>query len=1032
MKRRLMLIFCACLILGTAAYFYIDTVFLPVQLKALITTKAKTLLGREVSIGTMDFRLLKGFVVENITIARKDNPNRPFIQIRKVTFNLLLTPIVQKKAVIIPTITVKDPFIFISRDENRNWNFADLLELPKTKNNNVLPILLRKLVLENGEIQYADKSREQIFFESIQQIHLTTTLSLNKGVRFLVSARVPKRQSQMTIKGNYHLTDKNLTMQVILDRIRLADYLPLVYSSAPYLNLSDGIISSADFSLSYAHARLQARGDFILENTEARAGEAGQIKGAVHVADMLLSWQDKKWDASGRVQIPSALLTGPDNKELRGDITADLNLLTIFNENITCQGNIKIDNARLRFGEDKYFSGNISAPNASLTKMDNQIRLRGSFDMAQADMTIGPHVSLKGNLSTFDTDLVWSPDEEGNKKIDVQSGFNLDEAHINLGENISLAGQISAHKAHLIYDRQKLNLQTRGQTSSLNVDFAGGRTFKGSPYFNLSYQYDLGTKALDYKAMVELTEGSLTRIPYLDNVTGMRGTITFTPDHLQTDRLSFQTRGSTIQLSGQMDHFSDPLLNLRASLEDVDLRQLLLLFPALHEKIQVDLDGQSAIRAAYNGPAKSPSQAAIVVTAQLAGVSVRHKKFHHPLTEVSGRLQYKKDQVTWDNLRIKYLGKPYTLNGQLDNFSRPVIDAKITADQLDLTAQLKILRSAVQLNSLAGDYLNSHIDLRGDVHFFSEEDADIDLRGRFGLDLRDLGILVPRLKKTIRQLQPKGILAGEGIFKGKLNDWRNWQLALEAGSPQVTLKNYPLKDLSLRFTQRDLAVSRCDITAKIYNGDIKMFSSADLREAKNPFVVSLELKAVDLAQLRKERKLKQEHLAGSFSASAELTGTMSDWENLTGEGLLEIVDGYLWQWHILEGIAAAILIPEFKNVVFTEARGGFTIRGRRLYSTNAQLRSDTVTLDGKGWIDANKNLDFNIIPSFSELAILKSGSFKKGPTAFLTQTDGYLSIRLTGTLDFPRYKVDTFPLKVIGETTNILKEGVRTILKEIF
>jgi uncharacterized protein involved in outer membrane biogenesis len=1032
MKRRFILILCACLILGSAAYFYIDTVFLPVQFKQLLTTKAKTWLGRDVSIGAVDFRLFQGFIIENITVAREDNPNRPFIQIRKLTFNLLLTPIVRKKAVIIPTIIVTDPFIFISRDEDKTWNFSDLLAPPKTKDNHFLPILLRRLVLDNGEVQYADKSRGRMFFESVQHINMTTTLSLNKGARFTVSAQIPKRQSKMTVKGNYSLTTRNLTMQVVLDRVDLAGYLPLVYSSPPYLNLSDGVISSADFSLSYAQDRLQARGGFILEDTDARIGEAGQIKGAVHVSDMLLSWRDKKWHAKGRARIPSALVMGADKREWRGDITADLNLLTLFGENMTCQGNIKIDNARLPFGEDSYFKGNISAPNASLTKLDNQIRLQGSFNMTQTDLAVGPQISLKGDLATFETDLVWFPEEEGNRKIHLQSGFTMDKAQIILGKNISITGRINAQKADLVYDRQKVNLQTQGQTSDLTVDFAGGRTFQGGPNFSLSYQYDPAVGKPDYKADVELTGGSLTAVPYLENVTGLQGAVTFTPDHLQTDRLSFQTQGATVQIAGQLDHFNDPLLNLRASLEDVDLRQLLLLFPTLHEKIQIDLEGQSAVQAAYNGPAKSPSEAVIAVTAQLAGASVNHKKLHHPVTDVSGQLKYKKDRVEWDALRVKYLGRPYTLQGQLDNFSRPVIDTKITGDQIDLTAQLKVLRSAVQLTSLAGDYLNSHIDLRGDAHFFSEEDTDIDVRGKFTLDLRDLGVLMPRFRKTLRPLQPKGILAGEGIFKGKLKDWRNWQLALEAGAPQVTLKGYPLKDLSLRFTQRDLAVSRCDITAKIYGGKIKMFSSADLRESKTPFVVNLDLAAIDLARLREDRKLKQKNLAGSLSISAELTGAMDDWKNLTGEGILEIVDGRLWQWHILEGIAAAILIPEFKDVVFTEARGGFTIRKQKLYSNNARLNSDTVTLDGKGWIDADKNIDFNIVPTFSELAILQSRSIKKGPTAFVTQTDGYVNIKLTGTLDFPRYKVSTSPLKVIGKTTDVLKEGVRTILKEIF
>jgi len=81
------------------------------------------------------------------------------------------------------------------------------------------------------------------------------------------------------------------------------------------------------------------------------------------------------------------------------------------------------------------------------------------------------------------------------------------------------------------------------------------------------------------------------------------------------------------------------------------------------------------------------------------------------------------------------------------------------------------------------------------------------------------------------------------------------------------------------------------------------------------------------------------------------------------------------------------------------------------------------TLDGKGWIDFDKNLNFDIKPKFSELAILQSDSIKKKPTSILTQTDGYINIKLTGTLDNPHFSIEKFPLKIIEETMHRLNRA---------
>ena len=1035
MKRKIVFILTGLLVVGIATFFYIDNVFLPIQFKRFITTKAEEFLQREVSVESIDFRPVQGFIIKNISISRKDDPLKPFIQADEVTFNLLLAPFFRKKAIILPNIRIKNPYLYLSRGKDRAWNFSDLPGIGKNvENKNSFSVLLRKLALEGGTIHYKDASTGGDFFESVENIRLHTTLSLNKGVRFVFQAQVPKQKTALRIKGNYGLLPKKLTAQIMLDNVALARYLPLTYTSRPYAQLTDGTISSADFGVIYENHKLDVQGSFLTGKASIKVGANNQMSGIVHVPDMSLTWRDNKWNAKGRVRLPAVRMTSSDGKKFQGDITADLNLLTIFQNNMTSQGNVTVNNAHLILDENRSFKGNITASNASLVKGDGKIRLQGNFDIEKTDITAGI-MTLRGDLSTTKTNLTWSHDGSGNGKFNMQSGFTMNDARATVGATRSAKSDIHVHKASVSFDREKIFIEALGRLEAADILLAENMRFNGNPYFNFFFEHDTKSKdPVDYKGTFRFTSGALTGIPYLEAISNLEGIVAVMPDHILTDGLNLNTQETDIRLSGLLIACAKPVLNINASSKSIDLQKVLTLFPSLKKKIPADLTGKALVNASYNGPLFSPSDAMIALSADVTGATLTHEKIPEPFTDISGRLHYEEDLVTWSGLKAYYQEKPYTFNGQLDNFSRPVIDTRVSADQLKLAAKIKILNSAFQFSSLNGKYQNSTFDLKGDVHLFDDAPADIDLRGKFALDLGDTGALIPRIKHRVEQFNPVGVLMGEGIYKGRIPDWRNWQMALTMESDEIMLNSYLFENVSIRFTQRDLTISKCNVSSKVYGGDLTVTSSADLRSDEVPFNAALDLQGLDFARFREDKQLENQKLAGTFSLLANVEGRADQWRDMTGQGSLNIVDGHLWQWNILDGMSKVLFIPEFKNFVFTEAHSHFTVGKQQISTNNTQMTSKSATLDATGSIDFDQNLNFNIKPTFSQLAILQSASLKKGITSLLTQTKGYLNIKLTGTPDKPRFKIEKNPLKIlegtIRDTTETLKEFIGGIVEK--
>lgn len=668
--------------------------------------------------------------------------------------------------------------------------------------------------------------------------------------------------------------------------------------------------------------------------------------------------------------------------------SADVNIVA-ENRKWQLRGTANLQDTRLLIGEGKKFAGDIRLDQAFFTGQNQQWQGKGYLHLASAEMAIGPDTTLKGDIAM---------------KIDSLTA---------MAQDVWLEGDLTINTTHLGIGSDK---NFRGDIEASDILFAcEGR--------NISLQGNLSIKESDFKI------GSFS--PQLGDITVTGTKLTF-KDEVLNLRGNLGLQGMDIEASFALANFPNPTLDLDASSTNLNLERLSSVFPELSQRFHVQLNGEASATASYQGPAAVPAQADVQLTAIVRKAAISGGKLPQDITDISGEIHYANDLVVWKNLKGAFAGEQYRLDGQLKDFSRPIVNLDVFSQKLNLSGQIKILHDAFQIPSLTAKYLNSSVDLKGDVHLFAEEAPEVDLRGNFSLDLNDLPELAVKWKEKIELLYPQGVLAGEGLFKGRLNDWRNWQMTFRARAPSLSFKDSPFNDVTIQFDQRDRHISRCSFNSKLYGGSLTLEASADLAEEQIPVKISGGIEKLNLAKFRQERNILNEYLAGELSAAFEARGPIADLDQLKGKGSLSIIDGYLWQWRIIEGIWGALLIPEFKDVVFTEAQADFLIQNRKILSENIHLEGNTMDLKGRGWIDLSQNIHFNIVPVFSNLTLLQSKSLKKGPTSILAKAEGYINIKLTGTLDNPQYQVETFPIKVIEKTKDILKKGVKDILDEIF
>src|SRR3989338_2645624 len=189
MRKKILFIFLTLVMLMTILIIYVNNFFFPVQFKQIVIQKAEKFLNRTVRFDSIRFHPIKGIVIANLGISDKDSPETPFFHVDELSASVLYAPIFRDKKVIIPHLTIVKPVVSLKRNSTAEWNFSDLLNANKpdsTQNQassttkSPLGFFLGGVSIVDGDLTILDKSVEPAFFETLEDINLKVSLSVQK------------------------------------------------------------------------------------------------------------------------------------------------------------------------------------------------------------------------------------------------------------------------------------------------------------------------------------------------------------------------------------------------------------------------------------------------------------------------------------------------------------------------------------------------------------------------------------------------------------------------------------------------------------------------------------------------------------------------------------------------------------------------------------------------------------------------------------------------------------------------------------
>ncbi len=206
----------------SGAIVYLNKVILPQKIKALITSTLKKQTGNDVTLKSLEFSLFKGLILRDLVMTDKQNV---ILSTRQANCSIFIWPIF-KKQIIIPSITLKSPYIFLERRQDKTFNLQNLftpLSTPAKKSD--FSVSVFKINVTNGDVVFQDDSLSVKFKKEIKNIQLNLYLSLPASAKFNFKGEIPGNPLVFILaSGQYKILTQELLSNIEVKNLPLQEF----------------------------------------------------------------------------------------------------------------------------------------------------------------------------------------------------------------------------------------------------------------------------------------------------------------------------------------------------------------------------------------------------------------------------------------------------------------------------------------------------------------------------------------------------------------------------------------------------------------------------------------------------------------------------------------------------------------------------------------------------------------------------------------------------------------------------------------
>lgn len=579
--------------------------------------------------------------------------------------------------------------------------------------------------------------------------------------------------------------------------------------------------------------------------------------------------------------------------------------------------------------------------------------------------------------------------------------------------------------SELNYGNDKLNASGTCSIKNLDIDKNDiGLIGDLSSNYKFNYQIKNPENPFDYEAKIQLSNAKVSGLEYLNEIDNISGDFDIALDKLNCKTLSAQLMGEPIQISGKLENFKDPNINLNV-ISKISLAKLKDIFKEKINLGNIKLDGESNLQLTISGAVSKPESLELKGNAKISKVIFGADYLPYEITDIEGEINFDRNSISWKNLIANYKQEELISNGSVTNFTSPQATLTLSSDLINLEGEFDVKEKIIQINKLKGNYFESKFDVSGNIDILNAKNPYLNLSANATIDLKTMGDFNPEIKSKIGNLKLSGLLITQAKLEGRLKDQRNLQFKVNSIADSISIFGLEIKDVTLNYIKELSPIAIMQLSGNPYSGKILFNGKMDFSDRNLPFICDLIINDVDIAELKNDTNLKNKNISGTLQAQTSLQGSAKDIKNsLNGDGKIKLEDGNLWQMELFKGIGELLVIPQFQKIVFKEAYGDFLIANNKITTDNFMLESDPVNILFEGNLDFSGNINFDVTTQLAEGLIKDATDFKGILNTILAQSTNAVTVKLTGTFQKPQYKIIPIPAKIIKKAKDFVIEDI--------
>jgi len=532
-------------------------------------------------------------------------------------------------------------------------------------------------------------------------------------------------------------------------------------------------------------------------------------------------------------------------------------------------------------------------------------------------------------------------------------------------------------------------------------------------------KYDFANNLLKQSGSVTVSEASISGLDYIEKISNINSKLTFNDGGLDADKITATVLGLPMQAKLKLTNFADPaiILNATTQVNLVSFQNILkdkfkLVFPGV-------FSGSGVLSFSAGGRVSEMDKLNIIGYFDFINAAVKLEKVEQPIQSINGRLAFTQDQAQWKDFNFKFQDLVYKTEGSLTDFKTPLLNIQLNSSELALLTNFVINDKLITISKCEGHYLSSDFSLSGNVDTSDSLKPNLDLGGALLLNLEDLYKFFPKLKDQLDKIKPRGKIHLQFSLAGNVNDIKSCTIEAKASSDEFSLYGLKGRELALNYNQAGGIANLPFARLSLYGGSLNASLKANMNSKNCPYLLDFGIQNVLIEELKMDTQAKDKDISGIIQGEFKANGFFNDLINSKGTGTLSISKGKLWELGLFKGLGKLLFTKDFTNIVFSEGNCALIMQDKIISTDNLILKSNVVDLsgpvsigfDGSILAALNVTMDSDFIPS--------SGTLQDVTTMLLKDTAKIAVIKISGTLNDPKYKFEAAVVNIIKGLSGI-------------